>query len=66
MNIEGAAEDPPEAQNSLTRVVVTNVDISFVNMVGLLVKFALAAIPAAIIIAIIVALLAGVLRGFMT
>lgn len=44
-------------------VVVTDVDMSFGNMVWFMVKWALASIPAMIIIAIIVAVLAVVLGG---
>lgn len=54
MNIEGAAEQSIEESKSLTRVVVTDVDISLANMIGLLVKLAFAAIPAAIIVALVV------------
>jgi hypothetical protein len=44
-------------------VVVTNVDISFWNMVQLLVKLTFAVIPAAIIIALVVAFAAGLVKG---
>ena len=54
MDIEGAAEKVAGEEQALTRVVVTDVDISFSNMIGLLVKLAFAAIPAAIIVALIV------------
>jgi hypothetical protein len=54
------------------RVVVTNVEIPFVRLIAILIKFGLAAIPAAIIVwaimAVIVALLGGFFaggRGFM-
>jgi hypothetical protein len=43
--------DPPRLP---IKVVVTDLDIGFINLVGLLVKLAFAAIPAIIIIAVIV------------
>lgn len=45
------------------RVVVTNLDISFGNLVGLLLKVALAAIPAAIILGVVASLAFAVLAG---
>ena len=40
-------------QDRPIRVVVTNLDISFGNMLGLMIKMAVAAVPAAIIMAIV-------------
>lgn len=54
-----STENPVELQ----RVIVTNVDISFGNMVWLLVKFVLASIPAAIIIFLFAMFAAAVLRS---
>jgi hypothetical protein len=48
------------------RVVVTNLDISFGNLVGLLLKLALAAIPAALILVIIGSLLFAIFTGLLT
>ena len=53
--------DRPEEKPA--RVTVTNVDISFANMIGLLVKLAFAAIPAAIIIGFVVVFVAMLFRG---
>lgn len=55
MTVETSAEPQP--------VVVTDVNISFGSMVWLLVKLALASIPAALIVVLIGALMVGVLRG---
>jgi ABC-type sugar transport system permease subunit len=46
-------------------VVVTDIDMSFGNMVWFMVKWAFASIPAMIIIAIIVAVLVAVFGGFL-
>lgn len=51
------AEGNPESKP--IRVTVTDLDIGMVNMIGLLIKFAIAAIPAAIILLIIGVLVAG-------
>jgi hypothetical protein len=52
MSIEGENVSPPDGPNQVA-VKVTEIDISFGNMVGLLVKLAFAAIPAAIIVTIV-------------
>ena len=46
------------------RVRVVNVDISFLQMVWLLIKFAIAAIPAAIIFGLLVALVTALVGAF--
>jgi uncharacterized membrane protein YdjX (TVP38/TMEM64 family) len=46
-----------------SRVTVVNFDVSFGNLVWLLVKVAIAAIPAVIILAVIGAMAFGVLGG---
>jgi hypothetical protein len=48
-----------------TRVVVTDLDISFSNAMLLLVKFALAAIPAALLLFVVGSLVIGLLGGLM-
>ena len=55
-----AAADPPSQQPEPSRVVVTDVQIPFGSMVVLILKFALASIPAAIILFILFAVFAGI------
>lgn len=50
-------------QNTPMTVTVSDLDIGFGNLVGLLVKLALAAIPALIILVAIAAIVAGILGG---
>lgn len=50
-------------QSKDQRVTVTDIDISFANMVGLLVKLAFAAIPAAIIVVVVAYAAAMIARG---
>ena len=45
------------------KVTVTNVDISFLNLVWLLVKFSFAVIPALIIISVFVMIGAAIFNG---
>lgn len=56
----------PTVQDSaptLQRVTVVDLDISFLNMVGLFIKAAIAIIPAAIIVAVLYYVALGVLAG---
>ena len=54
---EMAANDSSTSQShSIQKVEVTNIDMPFENMVGFMVKWALASIPAFIILAIIFAI----------
>ena len=46
------------------RVVVTDIQIPFISMVVLLVKWAIAAIPAIIILAILGSVVTGLMAGF--
>jgi hypothetical protein len=63
--------DPSQPPGGPQRVVVTDVHIPFGRLIAIMIKFGLAAIPAAIIVwaimAVIVALLGGFFggRGFM-
>lgn len=54
---------PPAAPRWDQGVRITSIDIPFLELVGLLVQLAIAAIPAAIIIAVIYALVFGVIIG---
>lgn len=45
------------------RTYVTDIDMSFFNMMGFMIKWAFAAIPAIIILAILFAMASGVLYG---
>lgn len=47
-----------------TRSVVVGVEVPFTDLVVLLVKLALAAIPAMIIVALMVAMFGGMIAGF--
>ena len=49
-----------QATKETAKVTVTNLDISFLNLVGLFVKSAFAMIPAMIIISIVIFALTGV------
>lgn len=50
-------------QKNPTRVIVTDLDIGFGNLVGLLVKLVLAAIPAIIILVFIAGIIAAIFSG---
>lgn len=52
------------ASDGLQRVTVTDIDVSFGQLVFLLIKVTFAAIPAAIIVAIIGTVLTLVMGGF--
>ena len=52
--------------SEVQRVTVTNIDISFLHMVWLLVKFAFAVIPALIIISVIMTILLTIIGGIPT
>jgi hypothetical protein len=52
--------------SDIQKVTVTNVDISFLNLVWLLVKFSFAVIPALIIISIFVMIGTVVINGITT
>ena len=54
---------PEAAAGQPMRVTVVNFDVSFVNLIGLLVKIAFAAIPAAGIVWMIVYAALALLRG---
>jgi hypothetical protein len=45
---------PEKPDTRAVRVVVTDLDISFGNLIGLMLKVAFAAIPAALILAVVV------------
>lgn len=61
MDIEGAAHET-QPKTPPTHVVVTDVNISFGNLVGLMVKCAFAVIPAALIIGLVIVVVAAILR----
>ena len=52
--------------SDIQKVTVTNVDISFLNLVWLLIKFSFAVIPALIIISIFVMIDTVVINGITT
>jgi uncharacterized membrane protein len=56
----------PSARDGAIRVHVVNVNIPFFQMVWLLIKLAIAAIPAAFIFGLFVALLTAVFGGLLT
>ena len=56
----------PSPDERPQRVVVINFDISFGNLVGLLLKLALAAIPAALILVIVGSLAFAIFTGLLT
>lgn len=58
----GAWTPPPRP----TRVTVVDLDLPFGSMVGLTVKWAIAAIPAVLILAVILTIVLGVLGGLGT
>jgi uncharacterized membrane protein (Fun14 family) len=47
-------KNPESNDTRAVRVIVTDLDISFGNLIGLMLKVALAAIPAALILALVV------------
>lgn len=61
MDIEGAAQET-QTKTPPAEVIVTDVNISFGNLVGLMVKCAFAVIPAAIIIGFVIAVVVAILR----
>lgn len=61
--VTGVAEHPDETKP--IRVVVTDLDISFGKLVGLIIKVVFASIPAALFIAFIAALFFAVITGVM-
>ena len=56
----------PDTASNVQLVRVVDLDIGFMNMVGLFIKAAFAIIPAAIIVAFIWTLLSSVLLGFLS
>lgn len=58
---DDATDDGSEPLPKTAKVIVTNVDISFGNMVGLLVKLAFAAIPALLIVGLVIAVIVAIL-----
>src|SRR4051794_21149849 len=54
---------PPSAPPDIARVSVVDINMPFASMVGFMVKWSIAAIPAIIILAAIGALVVGVLAG---
>ncbi|MDR9500043.1 MAG: hypothetical protein RI556_12775 [Hydrogenovibrio sp.] len=53
------------SQNQTQEVQVTNIDVPFLRMVWLLIKLAIAAVPAMIIVAIFWTMIAGLFGGMM-
>ncbi len=64
--IEPLKPMPPSAMPVPMRVIVINFNMPFFSIVGILIKFSLAAIPAAIILAIVYSVLIVALLGSLT
>lgn len=62
MNLEGASQEITTTPEP-ARVIVTDVNISFSNLVGLMVKCVFAAIPAAIIVVFVAVAIGAFFRG---
>ena len=54
----------PTVTNQIREVVITNIDIPFLTLVGIMVKWMIAAIPALIIFLLIWFLILAILAGF--
>lgn len=63
--IGGSTMDSSRGDERFHRVVVTDIDLPFWDIVQLMVKWAIAAIPALLILGVIFALLVGVFAGLM-
>ena len=60
------ATKPNFSRSGIQQVEVVNVDISFLNLLILLIKLAIAAIPAAIIVGLIWTIVGGLIFGLMS